>query len=684
MTHSHRRPLQAVVAVLAALVALLAAAPPSPAAEPGTTVTPAVGAADWLATELEAKDGMLTVSFGGPEFADQGLTIDAILGIIAAGRGDDPAVGLALDALADPANLVPYITGFSTIPTDRSANAVAKTLLVERIADVDASDAYDLEADLRGLMESTGADTGRFSDIGASNFANGIGQALAILALDRTPGGSPTAAIDYLLDQQCADGSFRLYQFGYTLDFGPPVVTVDTHTCDDPSEGDPDATAFALMALRAVPSTPEVASAIDGAVDHLLGQQQPSGGFLGTGAVNSNTTGLAASALRAVGEATAADAGAAFLADLQGTACADLGSIAYDQTAFDAGIAADRGQWTRATAQGVLGLGLPDYSGIGSVAPEGAGLADIGCTAASPPPPVTPKGSASVSAVTAGGSVTLRAVGFAPGEQVDVSLHSTEVALGTFTADAAGAVEGDITVPADVEPGHHTIVMVGQTSGTLVEVPIEVLPVVVDDPNQLPATGSPSAPLASVAVALLVGGGALVAEGRRRREVRALLMARRVRRVGFALAGALLALGPSSAAVQAAPSAPPTAIGGACTDSTGITVVVDFTRFGGGVDVRCAPQPVRSGFEALTRRGSPTRAPSASPASCAASTANRRPTRARGRLRRTPTGPTGTLREAATGPTARRAPAAASRRRGASRAGRSATRSNQGSIRRPR
>ena len=80
-------------------------------------------------------------------------------------------------------------------------------------------------------------------------------------------------------------------------------------------------------------------------------------------------------------------------------------------------------------------------------------------------------------------------------------------------------------------------------------------------------------------------------------------MARWVQRVGFALAGALLALGPSPAAVHAAPSAPPTSAGGACTDSTGITVVVDFTRFGGGVEVRCATQPVRSGFEALTRAG---------------------------------------------------------------------------------
>ena len=110
MLHSHRRPLQAAFAVLAVLATLFVAAPPSPAAEPGTTVTPAAGAAGWLADELEAKDGILTVSFGGPEeFADQGLTIDAILGIVAAGQADDPAVDLALGALSDPVHLLSLI-----------------------------------------------------------------------------------------------------------------------------------------------------------------------------------------------------------------------------------------------------------------------------------------------------------------------------------------------------------------------------------------------------------------------------------------------------------------------------------------------------------------------------------------------------------------------------------------------
>jgi hypothetical protein len=79
-------------------------------------------------------------------------------------------------------------------------------------------------------------------------------------------------------------------------------------------------------------------------------------------------------------------------------------------------------------------------------------------------------------------------------------------------------------------------------------------------------------------------------------------MAARTQRFALAVAGALVALGPVASATSASPSAAaPSA--GACTSSTGITVVVDMTAFGDGVQVRCAPQPVHSGFEALTKAG---------------------------------------------------------------------------------
>jgi hypothetical protein len=85
-------------------------------------------------------------------------------------------------------------------------------------------------------------------------------------------------------------------------------------------------------------------------------------------------------------------------------------------------------------------------------------------------------------------------------------------------------------------------------------------------------------------------------------------MAPRARRAVIALTGCLLALGPTALAGARpanlqAPSSSPAGTAGACRDAKGITVVVDATAFGDGVKVRCAPQPVRSGFDALTKAG---------------------------------------------------------------------------------
>lgn len=42
---------------------------------------------------------------------------------------------------------------------------------------------------------------------------------------------------------------------------------------------------------------------------------------------------------------------------------------------------------------------------------------------------------------------------------------------------------------------------------------------------------------------------------------------------------------------------------GACEEGEGVTVVVDFRSLGGDTIVRCAPSPVESGYDALTRAG---------------------------------------------------------------------------------
>ena len=80
-------------------------------------------------------------------------------------------------------------------------------------------------------------------------------------------------------------------------------------------------------------------------------------------------------------------------------------------------------------------------------------------------------------------------------------------------------------------------------------------------------------------------------------------MTSRTRRAALALVGGLAALGSVIVPSVASPAPAPAVLAGACTDTTGITVVVDLSAFGDGVVVRCAPQPVRLGFDALTRAG---------------------------------------------------------------------------------
>ena len=102
-------------------------------------------------------------------------------------------------------------------------------------------------------------------------------------------------------------------------------------------------------------------------------------------------------------------------------------------------------------------------------------------------------------------------------ERVDITLHSTPISLGAAEADAEGGVVATVTIPADVEPGVHTIELVGQTSGARAEVDVEVLPAEGAQQGGLPATGSPSGQLTVAGVGLIAVGGALLVGARRRR-----------------------------------------------------------------------------------------------------------------------------------------------------------------------
>jgi len=107
--------------------------------------------------------------------------------------------------------------------------------------------------------------------------------------------------------------------------------------------------------------------------------------------------------------------------------------------------------------------------------------------------------------------------GFMPDSDVDVTLHSTPVHLGTFTTDASGAFTATVTIPADTAAGAHTIVLTG-TSPNGQPATVDLALTVQDPTGTLPHTGGSPFPLAATGL-LLIAVGTLTARTRRSRTV---------------------------------------------------------------------------------------------------------------------------------------------------------------------
>lgn len=323
------------------------------AAGPTTSTDPALVGAHFLEQELIASDYLMSGAYG----AQYGLVADAVLALAAAGTGQE-AGSAATAVLAD--NVVNY-TGFGD-PAEVYAGPTAKLLNVAVAQGVDPTSfgGFDLVATLQGLQ----AANGRFSDQSAwGDYSNVFGQSLAIIGLTRAA-SVDAVAVDYLRTQQCSNGGF-------------PTPMADAG-CTDDSTAEVDATAFAVQALLVAdgPGSPAAAEGLD----YLVAQQGGSGGF-GGGSLqpgdNSNSTGLAAQALIAGGRSAQVRRAVAFLTPLQfGCAVPEAlrGAIAYDQTGYDAGMAAGSAaeatdqEW-RSTSQALLALaGVP----LGSVTNAGA------------------------------------------------------------------------------------------------------------------------------------------------------------------------------------------------------------------------------------------------------------------------------------------------------------------------
>ncbi len=96
---------------------------------------------------------------------------------------------------------------------------------------------------------------------------------------------------------------------------------------------------------------------------------------------------------------------------------------------------------------------------------------------------------------------------FIPGETVEFWLHSDPVLLGTATADAGGTVAASVTIPANTPSGTHHIELRGtETASIQVEIAIA---------EALSTTGADAARTSAFALALVLGGLALIASRRR-------------------------------------------------------------------------------------------------------------------------------------------------------------------------
>lgn len=424
---SSLRRLGSVALALAVSVGAFALIPPNPASA-ATPRPQAAAALDWMEGEL-ADNGHGMPGFSPGSF-DWGLTADAVLALAAGGRST------STETVATTANLLDHVSEYGTwddfgpdYPGVRIAGALAKLNLVAEVQGIDDpadTDGFDLEAEVRATMVTSGDQAGRFSDIDphfGSNNANGFGQALAMIGLSYSDDGVPAQAATFLIDQQCPGGGFRLT---YTTTAG----------CESDASADTDTSGMAIQALLVADRTPAVQAALVKGLDWLESKQDANGGWGGTGPtsnVNSNSSGLITQALQAAGRTEAAGdgadwiAGAALTAANTGTGPAqpEIGAIAYTYASRDAALADgieanSRDQWRRATAQAVLGLGLPDHGSINR----------------DPVDPVTPTRTAAESFVVAAYA------DFLDREPTETELATQVPKVGTTTASRAAVVRG--------------------------------------------------------------------------------------------------------------------------------------------------------------------------------------------------------------------------------------------------
>ncbi len=355
----------------------LVAAPSASAAEPDNIAVDQ--GATWLEGQLDG--GLLPGQFAG--FADVGLSIDAALSLLGTADHGDTA-GTIADAIQNRPDGLGYIE--YEYPDDgktvqgRAANATGKAMaLMQSLTPKRTTiGKVDLQERLESLVATDAPITGRIQDLNRvdgdiadlPDYANTLGQAFAVRALDATGSDLADETEAFLLEQQCPAGGFR-------LDFEADKNAAD-QSCGDDDDADVDVTAIAVLQLQQLSDStptanarlsPAALTAVEEAQDWLRTQQKSDGSWGGgpsTEESNANSTGLASSA---VGGSEGTE-GAQWVRDHQASdldACntlrSSVGAIAYDDAGRSLGrregvtdTSAD--QFRRATAQALPALAL--------------------------------------------------------------------------------------------------------------------------------------------------------------------------------------------------------------------------------------------------------------------------------------------------------------------------------------
>src|SRR4051812_33085239 len=264
----------AVVAAPAMILSGLAiAAGPDAVAAPPYDQSPIAAASAWDSSQMTGN--LLTTNFGGTEFKDYGLSADYAISLADVG-GRAVTVSAISAAVANEVDS--YVSDGLGSPTESYAGPLAKSIVLAKAAAADPT-SYGGK-NLVSLLEArvgTGAPshpTGRIADLSAfGDFANVFGQAYAAQALKSVGSPQTGAVTDFLLQQQCSTGFFRLNfadaaAADQSCDGASPAATPDT-----------DVTAYAVIALRSQAGDPDVDTALSKAVAYLKATQKADGSF---------------------------------------------------------------------------------------------------------------------------------------------------------------------------------------------------------------------------------------------------------------------------------------------------------------------------------------------------------------------------------------------------------------------